>query len=259
MQSFKQSADKFLGATKRSPLDHRQRPKKVPTGPRLDPSGLFVRDTKPTPVEELLRHATPTVIRTKRKILEEDEETVSQPELSALRTERSQKRVRQEESPSPDTHVNTSKGRKELDGTSNGHKSDSAEQPVEVPAAGASFVQEVEEHLKKKALKKLKKKEKKRKRESAVSDVPMEELEHTTTQTSTKPQKKKRKKVAQVLLDGREVGIESDIPLQTGQTKPQAEKGRNKRLSPALQYLATSLQQVEGRQGSKRQKTAEVK
>lgn len=258
MKQLTQSADKFLAATTNPPPQHNsQRPKKVPTGPRLDPSGLFMRDTKPTPPAELLRQ---TVIRPKRKILGEDEETVSHSESSPLYAERPPKRLRREESQTPENHVDARSESNEQDRAPNGDEPDTSKAPNHVSLAGDSFVQEVEEHLKKKALKKLKKKEKKRKRESAVSDVPMAELEQATTQTSTKPQRKRRKKAAQVLLDEREVGIESDdTAIQTGRTTPQAEKGRNKRLSPASQYLATSLQQVEGRQRSKRQRTAEVK
>ena len=254
MKHLKQSADKFLAATTNSPpQDNSKRPKKVPTGPRLDPSGLFMRSTTPTAPAELLRQ---TVIRPKRKILGEDEETVSQSQSSPLYAGRPPKRLRGDESQTPETHVDARSESNEQHRAPNGHEPNTAEELNHVTPWSDSFMQEVEEHLKKKALKK----QKKRKRESAVSDVPMAEFEQATTQTSTKPQKKKRKKAAQVLLDEREVGIESDdTAIQTGQTTPQAEKGSNKRLSPASQYLATSLQQVEGRQKSKRRKAAEPK
>ena len=261
VKNFKHSADRFLVANGERMQDNSYRPKKqiptrprknIPTGPSLDPSGLFMKDTKPTPIEELMGHPTTSaVIRTKRKFLESDEpieSTLQPPEPE----EHAQKKLRREVISTPKPELS------EESSIPNGHKPGPPDEPVEVPAAGDSFLQEVEEHLKKKELKRLKKQEKKRRRESGISDISMTGVGQDNTQTIPKPEKKRRKKVNYVAVEQGEVDMSSRTPSHSEQTTPQVEKGKNKRLSPASEYIASLGQQVDSRRKSKRQRTAEV-
>lgn len=259
-KDFKQSADESLNAARQPYQNNNQRRKKaVPTGPRLDPSGLFMRDTKPTPIQEILRHTTPPVIRTKRQTPEIDEGLLPSPQSFQQHEDCPSKRVRRERRSTTGNGPDIDGGWRKQSKSPNGYIPEAMDEAAEIPAGGDSFVREVEEHLKKKVMKRLKKQEKKRKRESAISDVPMIGDGQDTTQIAANRQQKKRKKVTQTLLDEREVGIDSETPIQSGQISPQAEKGRNKRLSPASGYVATSHPQVEGGSKSKRRKINEVR
>src|SRR5260221_243859 len=133
-------------------------PKRIPIGPRLDPSGLFMTDTTPTPLEDLLRRPTTSaVIRTKRKALDIDEQVAYSPSTAPLQDERTPKKARTAKGPTVTEEAVENKG--EVNST----KDVIPEEPIQIPVVGESFVQEVEELLKKKELKRLKRQEKKRK------------------------------------------------------------------------------------------------
>ena len=226
---------------------------KFSTGPPPDLSPLFTKDVKPTPVEQPShRSTTSPAIRTKRKILETDEVLAAPTECPRQLEERPQKRVRREgASPTPDEQSPSNE-------TSNESMRDVPEDTVEVPAAGESFLKDVEELLIQKELKRRKRLEKKRKRESGISDVTMTEVEQEAAASDHRPRKRMRKPVQQTGVDEVETEANTQTPSQSGHTTPQVEKGRNKRLSPASEYLASLLEQSDGRRRSKRQKASNV-
>jgi hypothetical protein len=227
------------------------RPKKrIRTGPCIDPSGLFMTDTTPTPVPGLSSHLpTSAVIRTKRKAPESDEDPVEYPPLATEQQERPLKKVRVREVPMTDDSAATKSCEHEK------AKKDATDEQIEISAAGDPFAREVEERLKKKELKRLKKQERKRKRESGVSDVSMpdfhQESENGDLKTQ-KPQKKRRRRGHQGTADGTDVP--SQATSQSGQSTPPVVKGGKKRSSPAAEYIEAILQST-GR--SKRQRTAD--
>ena len=223
------------------------------TGPLPNPSGLFTKDVKPTPVvQPSHRSTTSPAIRTKRKILGTDEALAEAPDCPRQVEERPQKRVRREEA-SP-----TEDGQGPSNETSNESMPDVPEGTIEVPAAGESFLKDVEEVLMKKELKRLRRLEKKRKRESAISDVTMIEVEQEAVAPDHRPRKKVRKHAQQNVVDEVETQASTQTPYHSGQTTPHVEKGRNKRLSPASEYLASLLEQSDGRRRSKRQKSSNI-
>ena len=121
-----------------------------------------------------------------------------------------------------------------------------------------SFLKDVEELLIQKELKRRKRLEKKRKRESGISDVTMTEVEQEAAAPDHRPRKRMRKPVQQTGVDEVETEANTQTPAQSRHTTPQVEKGRNKRLSPASEYLASLLEQSDGRRRSKRQKANSI-
>jgi hypothetical protein len=174
--------------------------------PTVDPSGLFMEDTTPTPLEELLRKTTPrhkpSPGGTKRK-LDEGDNAQDDPISHVHRPKTKKTRV-------------SSNSQKDVPSSTNGATGDPEQ------AAGApdpdddSFLKEVREKLTAKEKKKREKSNKKRKRESAGSEgaAPLPAPVNRETPT-TQPQKKKRK-------------TEAPGPPQKGEHSPKAKAGRTK-------------------------------
>lgn len=228
-----------------------KRPKKpIPTGPRLNSSGPFVTDTTPTRGDESFRHSqTSTVIRTKRRAPDEDEDEENEVHTTDDDTLQEGQRHKRPRTGARDTRQEEQSER--VAGDSDETKTDHVEKAVENPAREDWFVVEVEEALRKKEMRRLKKLDRKRKRQSGTSDVSMPDV----GPGDEKP-KKKRQKGSPPSDEGIESVSQSTV--QSGETTPQMEKGKNKRSSPAAEYISSILQQVQESGRKKRQRTAEA-
>jgi hypothetical protein len=221
----------------------------------VDDSGLFMKDTQPAPVEELLRASARTGTRmpsrTKRKFVEED-------------------------LPSADVEVRPFEGRpfKKLRVASNGsHKEgrDNVQEKTsakeeQVPKAKTDddeyyedFVRAVQERLAVEDEKKRRKADKKRKRESGGSDshqaqkAAHEMAAHEMAGMADWPGRKKAKTSSTTNTPEATSTAKSTPFQQSRQHTPQSDRSK-KRASPAAEYLGGILSAAEKKR-AKRLKT----
>jgi hypothetical protein len=174
--------------------------------PAVDPSGLFMEDTTPTPLEELLRKTTPrdkaSHGRAKRKL---NEELNAQDETASHVHRPKTKKPRVSGSSQKDSPRST-----------NGTTGDASQGAAVTDPDDDSFLREVRDKLTAKEKKKRERFDKKRKRRSGGSEGPASlpitmDLDSPTTQ----PQKKKRK-------------TEAPGPPQNAESSTKPKSGRNK-------------------------------
>jgi hypothetical protein len=224
-----------------SELNGASRQQPAPPDPRVDPSGLFMTDTIPTPVDELLRRSVPftsAVIRTKRKVSGSDHAAADHSDGSPQDRQRPVKKLRVSQDQPHGSETENVAVEPEL----------IFEQPLENPPAADTFVEEVEARLRRKNLKRQRKKDKKRKRESGTSDISMTGTTQDAESSSVtigKPNRKKRKQSPSSLTNTTSTASQS--AERSGSATPQVENPEKKRASPAAQYIESILHQGTGR------------
>ncbi|ETN45109.1 uncharacterized protein HMPREF1541_09985 [Cyphellophora europaea CBS 101466] len=215
-------------------------------GQQVDPSGFFMTDTMPTPIEELLRgdpsRAKTMPTRVKRKSADDEmsgTEDFKAPTVGASRKKArvtgSMDRKPNQENKMPDKTMN---------------------EITQVPLADDDFVREVEKRLANKERRRREKKDKKRKRESGGSDAPRahaQDADGMSGMTVDKPKRKKAKTRTNTTASETSHSTPFTSVSQTRQVTPKQDPNK-KRSSPATEYIGSILSNAEMMR-AKRRKT----
>lgn len=215
-------------------------------GQTMDPSGFFMTDTNPTPVEDLLHgalgRATTMPTRNKRKLV--DEEMSGVPGGGEPFDGHARKKKRATGS------MSRQASRENLE---NDHAT-KKEQPDNEHSVDDSFIRAFQERLAAKEQHRRKKAEKKRKRESGGSDGRA--TQNNEDQNGIQSEKPRRKKVkTSANANTATSDTTSSAPFtpttQSRQHTPQQDRGK-KRPSPATEYIGSLLANAEKKRTKRR-------
>lgn len=231
--------------------------------PNMSSTGVWQDTTNPistapasTPLKQLSsRLHTSTVVRPKRKAPCEStvESEPVQPLFSEAKHSRKKARIEDDIAIEPNS-------RPQAEG-SQSNKSRNEEVNVTPGVNEDWFAKQVEERIRQKELSRLKKKERKRKRDSEGSDVIMadigaDEQNQRAVGNHARPQRKK-KKGSQPTSEASE-SVSTSSAAQSRRSTPVPPRGKNRRLSPAAEYIGSILDQASDRDRMKRHKVLAV-